>query len=62
MSYTLLGSPIADKPRIFVSYHHRGDQQYYDAFSAAFHDTYEAIYDKSVERRIDSDDVDYVMR
>jgi hypothetical protein len=62
VNYSLSDSPIAEKPRIFVSYHHRGDQQYYDAFSATFHDTFEAIYDKSVERIIDSDNVDYVMR
>lgn len=50
------------KYKIFVSYHHRGDQNYYDAFSRAFHDNYEVIYDNSLERQIDSDDVDYVMR
>jgi hypothetical protein len=26
--------------KIFVSYHHGGDQSYYDAFLKAFHDTY----------------------
>lgn len=50
------------KHRIFVSYHHGGDQSYYDAFSRAFHDTYDVIYDNSLERRIDSDNVEYVMR
>lgn len=48
--------------KIFVSYHHRGDQEYYNAFSKVFHDTYETIYDNSLERSIDSDNVDYVMR
>jgi hypothetical protein len=48
--------------RIFVSYHHSRDQGYYDAFSRAFHDTHEAIYDNSLERRIGSADVDYVIR
>lgn len=50
------------KHKVFVSYHHRGDQAYYDAFSRAFHDTYDVIYDNSLERRVDSDNVDYVMR
>jgi hypothetical protein len=49
------------KHRIFLSYHHGGDQAYYDAFSKAFHDTYEVIHDNSLEREIDSDNVDYVM-
>jgi hypothetical protein len=50
------------KHRIFVSYHHGGDQPYYDVFSRTFHDTYEVIYDTSLEPRIDSDDVEYVRR
>jgi hypothetical protein len=50
------------KHRVFVSYHHRGDQAYYDAFSRLYHDTYEVIYDNSLERKIDSDNVDYVMQ
>jgi hypothetical protein len=48
--------------KVFVSYHHGGDQAYYDRFSADFHDGYEAITDNSLERRVDSGDVDYVMR
>ena len=45
-----------------MSYHHRGDQPYYDRFSSDFHDLYEAVSDNSLERRVDSLDVDYVMR
>lgn len=52
----------AAKPRVFVSYHHRGDQKYYDAFSKTFCDAYDVITDNSLEREVDSDDVDYVMR
>lgn len=52
----------AIKRKVFVSYHHGGDQAYYDAFSRAFHDRYEVVYDNSLERMIDSDNVDYVMR
>jgi hypothetical protein len=33
------------KHRIFISYHHGGDQLYYDPFSNAFHDTYDVIYE-----------------
>jgi hypothetical protein len=50
------------KRKIFVSYHHRGDQAYYNAFSRTFCDQYDVIYDNSLERQIDSDDVDYVRR
>jgi hypothetical protein len=55
-------TPTAIKRRVFVSYHHRGDQSYYDAFSRLFHDTYETIFDNSLERSVDSDNVEYVLR
>jgi hypothetical protein len=57
-----LGIPQPAKRRIFVSYHHGGDQAYYKAFSQVFHDAYEVIYDNSVERKVDSEDANYVMR
>ena len=47
---------------VFVSYHHRGDQAYYDEFSRAFHDTLRVLTDNSLERRIDSTDTTYIMR
>jgi hypothetical protein len=50
----------APKRKIFVSYHHRGDQTYYDAFVKAFADSYEVFSDNSLERAYESDDVDYV--
>lgn len=50
------------KRKIFVSYHHAGDQAYYNAFSDTFHDTYDVVYDNSLERTIDSDNVNYVMQ
>lgn len=53
---------IAAKRKVFVSYHHDGDQPYYDAFAKHFCDTYEVLSDNSLDRTIDSDDVDYVMR
>ncbi|GAB3588558.1 TIR domain-containing protein [Acetobacter peroxydans] len=66
MSGLLFGSGLriqaAVKRKVFVSYHHDGDQAYYDAFSRAFHDTYDVITDNSLDRQIDSEDVEYVMR
>lgn len=47
---------------IFVSYHHAGDQAYYDSFSQTFSETYGIVRDNSVDRLIDSDDTDYVMQ
>jgi hypothetical protein len=50
------------KRSVFVSYHHGGDQSYYDTFTKAFDDTYDIIFDNSLERQIDSDDVNYVLQ
>lgn len=62
---TLLGSlgsqftqPV--RPRIFVSYQHSSDQYYYNEFSRIFHDTYECVYDNSLDDEIESDDHDYI--
>jgi len=48
--------------KIFVSYHHDNDQNYYDAFSKQFNDTYEAVHDNSVDREIESNDPEYIIR
>lgn len=61
-SFAAFGLNTFVRRRVFVSYHHGSDQGFYDAFSKAFHDAYEIISDTSLERRIDSDDVNYVMR
>jgi len=45
-----------------VSYHHGGDQHYYEAFSAQFHDYYDVVYDNSLDRVIDSENTDYVLQ
>lgn len=58
----LLGSTSLTRRKVFVSYHHGGDQTYYDTFSQHFHDQYEAVFDNSLDRRVDSDDVRYVMQ
>lgn len=63
MANTLLGSLlIPTKRRVFVSYHHDNDQWYYNEFSRLFSDTYDVVQDNSLERFIDSNDPEYVMR
>lgn len=62
MSNGLLSSVLAAKRRIFLSYHHGDDRHYYEEFSRFFSEQYEAVQDNSVDRRIDSDNVDYVIR
>jgi len=62
MGLANFGSLRFVRRRVFLSYYHGGDQWYYDAFSRMFHDEYELISDTSLERRIDSDNVDYVLR
>ena len=63
-----LGSPYdvfrqqPTRRRVFVSYHHGNDQAYYDEWTRFFHDGYEAVFDNSLERQIDSDDVRYVIQ
>lgn len=47
---------------VFVSYHHSGDQWYYDEFSHFFGRLYKTVRDNSLSRAINSDNSDYVMR
>jgi hypothetical protein len=49
-------------PRIFVSYHHRRDQAYYNELAVALQSKYVLAQDNSLDRRIDSASADYVMR
>jgi hypothetical protein len=44
----LLGIAPPVRHKIFVSFHHASDQAYYEAFSRAFHDMHEVIYDNSL--------------
>jgi hypothetical protein len=48
------------KRKVFISYHHGGDQHYYDAFVKLFADTYEVFFDNSLDRGYESDNTDYV--
>jgi len=63
-----LGSPYdvfrqqPTRRSVFVSYHHGNDQAYYDEWTRFFHDGYEAVFDNSLERQIDSDNVQYVIQ
>jgi hypothetical protein len=62
MAYSPLGSLLAPTPKrkVFVSYHHSGDQAYYYAFVQAFSGLYEVFQDKSLDRPYDSTNTDYV--
>lgn len=53
---------IPTRRKIFVSYHHGGDAAYYDAFMKTFGESYEVVFDNSLERQIDSDRADYVIQ
>jgi len=48
--------------RVFISYHHDVDQGYYDEFVLLFDKIYEIVADRSLDREVDSDDPEYVMR
>lgn len=50
------------KRKIFISYHHDSDQWYYNEFSRFFSESYEAVQDNSLDRLIDSDNTEYVIR
>jgi len=53
---------LSVKRKVFVSYHHDNDQVWYNEFSRVFASTYELISDNSLDRRIDSEDPEYVER
>jgi hypothetical protein len=48
------------KRRVFVSYHHGGDQAYYNAFVRTFAGTHDVFSDTSVDRQIESDKTEYI--
>jgi hypothetical protein len=56
----LLAALTVKKRKVFVSYHHGGDQVYYDGFTKFFSDTYDVFCDTSLERPYDSENTDYV--
>lgn len=50
------------KRKIFISYHHKNDQYWYDQFSSVFSDQLDLFFDNSLERKIDSDNAPYLDR
>jgi hypothetical protein len=50
------------KRKVFISYHHRGDQAAFDQFTRTFSEQYEVFYDNSLDGRIRSDDPEYINR
>lgn len=58
----LFGPVPPPRRKIFVSYHHAGDQAYYNHFSHVFHVGFEAVMDRSLREAYDSDDLEYVFR
>jgi len=61
MSYWM-PPPRAVKRKVFISYHHRGDQGWFDYFTGLFGGIYEIFYDQSLNGRVRSDDAEYVNR
>ncbi len=55
-------SLLMPKRRVFVSYHHESDQNFYWEFARLFGDAYQLVTDRSLERPVDSDDPTYAMR
>ena len=54
-------SPVT-KRKVFISYHHSGDQDMFDRFVRKCSDQYEVFCDNSLDGRIRSDDPEYVNR
>jgi hypothetical protein len=54
------GSGQTQKPKVFVSYHHQNDQNWYKSFSDYFGNVYNLITDNSLDRQIDSNNADYI--
>lgn len=51
-----------DRPKIFISYHHSGDQAYYNYLSDKIHDQLDLVFDNSLDRNISSDNPEYIMQ
>jgi hypothetical protein len=61
--YGALLAQLTTKRQIFVSYHHHGDQAYYDVFSYTYSTQgYNVIQDNSLRNARDSDDPEYIMQ
>lgn len=61
--YPGLLTPISrPKRKVFISYHHANDQFWMNQFSNTFCDGYDVFSDNSLDRQVESDDVDYLAR
>jgi hypothetical protein len=50
------------KRKVFISYHHRNDQKYFELFKKHFSARFDVFYDNSLERVIESDSAQYISR
>lgn len=50
------------KRKVFISYHHDNDQDWYDYISSTYSDSFDLFYDNSVERKLDSTNATYLNR
>ena len=48
------------KRKVFISYHHKGEQQVVDDFIEEFSEDYDVFIDKSLDRASDSEDTEYL--
>jgi len=53
---------LGTKRKVFISYHHRRDQQWFNNFTRLFAESFEIFYDKSLDGRIRSDYPEYINR
>lgn len=55
--------PPPPKRKVFISFHHKSDQEWFDYFSNKFSVQYEIFLDKSIgETKVRSDDPEYINR
>lgn len=57
-----LGHLTIPKRKVFISYHHKNDQEWYNQFSKFFSEELDLFYDNSLERAIDSTNAEYLNR
>lgn len=50
------------KRKVFISYHHKNDQAWYDLFTKHFGEYLDIFYDNSLDRKIDSTKSEYLDR
>ncbi|MDD5688660.1 MAG: TIR domain-containing protein [Caldisericia bacterium] len=55
--------PQPQKRKVFISFHHKNDQPWFDYFVRKFSDQYEVFLDRSInETKVRSDDPEYINR